>query len=165
MLWLSKAEVGTPSDSAVAVSRDFAAPRALVYRAFTRPELVSRWLLGPPGWTMPVCEIDLKVGGKYRYRWRNKENGTEFGFVGKFSAIEPEQALHTIEGFEDGPTPAEAKITTSFSDNGDGTRVTYLMDFGSKDARDAAVATGMTDGMELSFKLLDGVLPEMVAGR
>lgn len=160
MLWLSKAEVSTPSDSEVAVTRDFAAPRALVYLAFTKPELVSRWLLGPPGWTMPVCEIDLKVGGKYRYRWRN-QSGDEFGFAGTFDRIEPETALDTTERFEDGPTPGESKVTTSFSDSGDGTRVAYLMDFGSKEARDAAVATGMTDGMEMSFKLLDKVLPEM----
>jgi len=155
------AEVTLPTDTQVAVVRDFAAPRSLVYLAFTKPELVSRWLLGPPGWSMPVCEIDLKVGGKYRYRWRNKESGDEFGFSGIFSGIEPERSLHTIERFEDGPTPAESKITTSFSDNGGGTRVTYLMDFGTKEARAAAVATGMTDGMEMSFRLLDKVLLEL----
>ena len=159
----NEAEVTTPSDSEIMVSREFDAPRSLVYLAFTKPELVKRWLLGPPGWTMPVCEIDLKVGGKYRYRWKNDAGDQEFGFAGTFDAIDPEARLVTTERMEGGPADAKARIETSFTDLGQKTRVVYVMDFGTKAARDAAAATGMTDGMELSFKLLDKLLGEKAA--
>ena len=74
----ARIEVTTPSEREIVTRRTFNAPRELVFRAHTEPELVKRWLLGPPGWTMPVCRIDLKVGGKYRYVWRSEENGSEF---------------------------------------------------------------------------------------
>ncbi len=80
---LSKAQVTLPSDHEVEVTRQFAAPRALVYEAYTTPSLVQRWLLGPPGWTMPVCTMDVRVGGKFRWRWRNDQDGKEFGFHGR----------------------------------------------------------------------------------
>ena len=156
----NKVVVTAPSDSEVVVSREFDAPRQLVYLAFTKRELVQKWLLGPPGWTMPVCEIDLRVGGKYHYRWRSEAEKQEFGFVGTFQKIEPNIMLETIEAPEGIPAPGKAKVTTAFSDVGQKTRVVYVMDFGTKEARDAAVATGMTDGMEMSFKLLDKLLAE-----
>lgn len=71
-------KVTTPTDREIAMTRVFAAPRRLVFDALTKPELVKQWLLGPPGWTMPVCEIDLRVGGAYRFVWRGP-NGTEMG--------------------------------------------------------------------------------------
>ena len=156
----NRVQVTVPSDTEIIVSRDFDAPRALVYLAFTKPELVKRWLLGPPGWSMPICEIDLRVGGKYRYRWKSDAGDQEFGFVGTFNGIDPEIRLNTIERMEGAPDNNKALIETSFTDLGSRTRVVYVMDFGTKAARDAAVATGMTDGMETSFKLLDTVLAE-----
>ena len=161
----ASAEVTLPTDSQIQVVRDFAAPRTLVFRAFTRPEMIRRWLLGPPGWTMPVCEIDLKVGGKYRYRWKNDAGNQEFGFAGTFDAIDPEARLVTTERMEGAPADAKARIETSFTDLGQKTRVVYVMDFGTKAARDAAAATGMTDGMETSFKLLDNLLTEPASQR
>ena len=160
---LNKVEVTTPSDSEIVVSRDFDAPRSLVYLAFTKSELVKRWLLGPPGWTMPVCEIDLRVGGKYRYHWKSDAGDQEFGFVGTFDEIDPEIRLNTTERMEGAPDDNKALIETSFTDLGSRTRVVYVMDFGTKAARDAAAATGMTDGMETSFKLLDRLLAETPA--
>ena len=159
----NKVEVTTPSDSEIVVSREFDAPRTLVYLAFTKPELVQKWLLGPPGWTMPICEIDLRVGGKYHYRWRSESEKQEFGFVGTFQKIDPNVRLETIEEPEGIPTPGKASISTSFTDVGQKTRVVYVMDFGTKAARDAAVATGMTDGMEMSFKLLDKLVGSLLA--
>jgi uncharacterized protein YndB with AHSA1/START domain len=152
------AEVTLPNDTTIRVERYFEAPRPLVYRAFTRPELVSRWLLGPPGWTMPICTIDLRPGGEYHYRWHNAAEGQSFGARGTFEAIDAEQRLLTREHFEDMGPPGEARIETRFADNSGGTRVIYLIDAGSREARDAALETGMTDGMEMSFKALDGVL-------
>ena len=160
----NKAEVTAPSDTTIAVARDFDAPRSLVFLAFTKPELVRRWLLGPPGWTMPVCEIDLRVGGKYRYRWRSDAGDKQFGFTGIFTRIEPDTTLNHSERFEEAPDEGEAQIETSFRDRGSKTRVTYLMTFASKAARDAAAATGMTDGMEMSFRGLDKLLAAQAAG-
>jgi uncharacterized protein YndB with AHSA1/START domain len=85
---IDRAEVTQPSDREVQVRRSFKAPQTLVYRAYTEPELVQQWLLGPPGWSMPVCEMDVRVGGRYRWRWRNNEDGAEFGFSGTFREVQ-----------------------------------------------------------------------------
>ena len=85
-------KVSTPTDREIEVERDFNAPRQLVFDAFTKPELVRRWLLGPDGWTMPVCEIDLRVGGAYRYVWRKESTGKEMGMGGVFrEVVRPEK--------------------------------------------------------------------------
>ncbi len=161
----NKAEVSMPSDREVKVTRSFKAPRALVYRAYTEPALLQRWLLGPPGWAMPVCEMDVRVGGSYRWRWRSNEDRTEFGFSGVFREVEPGKKLVHSERYDSGTTGVgesggEALVTVVFEEQNGLTTVTSLMDFGSKEARDAAVATGMTDGMEQSYQLLDKLLHE-----
>jgi uncharacterized protein YndB with AHSA1/START domain len=161
-----KAQVTMPSDREVAVTRSFKAPRALVFRAYTEPELVRRWMLGPPGWSMPVCEMDVRVGGSYRWRWRSDTDGKEFGFLGTFREVQPPSRLVHIEGYDPGtlgdgyPSGSEALVTTTFAEEGGITTMTAVIDFGSKEARDAAVKTGMTDGMEQSYQLLDRVLQE-----
>ena len=158
------ADVKLTSDTEIMVTRDFDAPRNLVYLAFTKPELVKRWLLGPPGWSMPVCEIDLKVGGQYHYRWRNDASGNEFGLRGTFERIERDKTLDSREAFEDTGPAGEAKVETSFVDHGQGTRVVYLIISKSKEQRDAGLASGMTDGMEMSFKSLDKLIGEGALG-
>jgi uncharacterized protein YndB with AHSA1/START domain len=158
-----KAQVTLPSDREVKVMRSFKAPRALVYRAYTEPGLVQRWLLGPPGWTMPVCEMDVRVGGRYRWRWRSEDGGNEFGFSGTFREVEPEKRLVHNERYDAGTSDdsmGDAIVTVTFVEEGGVTMVTTLIDFGSKDARDGAMATGMTDGMEQSYQLLDRLLAE-----
>ena len=162
---MEKAQVTTPSDREVKVTRSFRAPRALVYRAYTEPQLVKRWLPGLPGWTMPVCEMDVRVGGNYRWRWRSDEGTQEFGFSGTFREVQPASRLVHTEAYEPGTVgggyPAEpAIVTVSFTEEAGVTTVTTLIDFGSKDARDAAVATGMTDGMEQSYQALDSLLAQ-----
>ncbi len=86
-------KVSTPSDREIQVTRDFDAPRRLVFDAFTKPELVRRWLLGPPGWTMPLCEIDLRVGGDYRYVWRFEKDGSHMAVGGVFREVIPLERL------------------------------------------------------------------------
>lgn len=155
--------VTTPNDLEVVTVRAFAAPRTLVFEAHTKPELVKRWLLGPPGWTMPVCEIDLRVGGKLRYVWKTEGDGSSFGMTGVFKEIVvPERLVHT-EFFSDNWTGGEALITTTFTEKGGKTTVTITMRFASKEARDGAVATGMTDGMESSYQMLEEVLKSTAA--
>jgi uncharacterized protein YndB with AHSA1/START domain len=163
---IDKAQVTLPSDREVQVARSFRAPRALVYRAYTEPELVRRWMLGPPGWSMPVCEMDVQVGGRYRWRWKSDEDGSEFGFVGTFREVQPPSKLVHTEGFDPGtvggsyPTGEEAIVTVTFTEDDGVTTVVSLVDFGSKEARDGALKTGMTDGMEQSYQLLDRLLAE-----
>jgi uncharacterized protein YndB with AHSA1/START domain len=157
--------VSTPSDREVQVVRSFDAPRALVYRAYTEPKLMQRWLLGSPGWIMPVCEMDVRVGGKYRWRWRSSEHGTEFGFSGEFFEVEPATRLVHSQIFDPGSAnpgapPGESLITITFQEQGGLTSVTTLIKFDSKEACAGAVASGMTDGMERSYQLLDASLAE-----
>jgi uncharacterized protein YndB with AHSA1/START domain len=163
---IDKAQVTLPSDREVKVTRSFKAPRALVYQAYTQPELVRRWLLGPPGWSMPVCEMDVRVGGKYQWRWRNDQDGSEFGFSGTFREVQPPSKLVHSEAYEPGTVGGsfpgnDALVTVTFTEEGGITTLTSLIDFGSKEARDGAIATGMTDGMEQSYQLLDRLLGEL----
>jgi uncharacterized protein YndB with AHSA1/START domain len=157
-----EAQVSQPSDREVKIVRSFKAPRDLVYKAYTTPELVKRWLLGPPGWTMPVCEMDVRVGGKFRFRWRSNEGGKEFGFHGEFKEVEAPAKLVQSEYFDPGDLGGDmgegALVRVAFTEDSGITIVTTIIDFGSKRARDAAIATGMTHGYEQSYQLLDGVL-------
>jgi uncharacterized protein YndB with AHSA1/START domain len=165
---IDKAQVILPSEREVKVTRSFKAPRALVYRAYTEPALLQRWMLGPPGWSMPVCEMDVRVGGRFRWRWRSKEDGSEFGFSGTFREVQPASKLVHTEAYDPGTLAEsfpgnEAIVAVAFVEDAGVTTVTTLMDYGSKEARDAAVASGMTDGMEQSYQLLDGLLGEQAA--
>lgn len=162
---MDKAQVSTPSDREVKVTRAFKAPRALVFRAYSEPELVQRWMLGPPGWTMPVCEMDLRVGGTFRWRWRSDDGQQEFGFHGVFREVDAGRKVVHTEVYDPGTTGAgmgggEALVTVTFDEGKGVTTVTTVIDFGSKEARDAAVSTGMTDGMEQSYQSLDRILAE-----
>ena len=163
---IDKAQVTLPSDREVQVTRSFRAPRALVFRAYTEPALVRRWMLVPPGWSMPICDMDVRAGGSYRWRWQSDSDGKEFGFFGTFREVQaPSRIVHT-EAYDPGtvgdgsPTGNEALITTTFTEEAGVTTVITMMDFGSKDVRDAAVKTGMTDGMEQGYQLLDRLLQE-----
>ena len=154
-------EVTLPSDREVRVARTFNAPRTLVWDAHTKPELVKKWMLGPPGWTMPVCEMDVRVGGKYRWRWRSEEDGKEFGFHGTFIQVKAPSRIAHDEYYDPGdvggamPSNDPAHITLELSETGGVTTNVNVMRVASKEARDGAVSTGMTDGMEMGYARLD----------
>jgi uncharacterized protein YndB with AHSA1/START domain len=153
-----KLELTTPSDREVRMTRSFDAPRALVFDAFTKPELVRRWLLGPDGWSMPVCEIDLRVGGAYHYLWRNDEGTREFGVRGTYREIaRPERILHT-ERFEGELDSGEAQVTTTFAEIAGTTVVTMTIDYGSREVRDIALESGMDRGVAASYDRLASIL-------
>jgi uncharacterized protein YndB with AHSA1/START domain len=112
---------------------------------------------------MPVCEMDVRVGGRYRWRWRSDQDGSEFGFSGTFREVQPPSKIVHTEAYDPGTVgdahpQNDALVTVTFAEAGGITTVTTLIDFGSKEARDGAVATGMTDGMEQSYQLLDALL-------
>ncbi|HEX6925376.1 MAG TPA: SRPBCC family protein [Longimicrobiaceae bacterium] len=159
------AVVTLPSDMEVRVARSFHAPRTLVWQAHTVPELMRRWL-GYPGWSMPVCEMDVRPGGKFRWRWRSDENGQEFGFFGTFAEVHEPEKLSYDQYYDPGDfalpegnmsADQPTRIRSTFSEKDGVTTLVTVMAYGSKEARDAAVSTGMTDGMELSYQRLDAL--------
>ena len=156
MMYPDSFKMTTPSDREIQVTRVFDAPRGLVFEAFTKPELVKRWLLGPPGWSMPVCEIDLRVGGAYRYLWQNDSDGREMGLNGIFREIVRPKLLVATEN----PTwhASEALDTTTFVEEGDGTRMTITVLYESIQVRDAALKSGMDRGMAMSYDRLEAMM-------
>jgi uncharacterized protein YndB with AHSA1/START domain len=162
------AEVTLPSDREVRVTRQFNAPRQLVWDAHTKPSLIQQWMLGPPGWSMPVCEMDVRPGGKYKWRWKSDEDGKEFGFHGSFEVVNAPAKLSHDEYYDPGdiggdmPTNEPAHIVTEFREAGGVTTLVTTMRFASKESRDGAVATGMTDGMEKGYARLDDMFKQAV---
>jgi uncharacterized protein YndB with AHSA1/START domain len=159
-----KLTLTTPSDREVLITRVFDAPRALVYECHTKPELVRRWLLGPPGWSMPVCEIDFRVGGKYAYRWRNDESGHEFGLAGVYREIvAPERIVHT-ELFDGAEMGGELLETTVFTEKAGRTTLTSTILLGSREARDEMLKSGMEGGLGQSYDRLQDLMSSLPAG-
>ena len=160
---MKPAEVSTPSDQEVLIKRSFDAPADLVWQAYTEASLMRRWLTAMPGWSMPVCEMTTDVGGKYRWRWRDDANGVEFGFTGEMLEVAPHSKIVHTQEYDPGTMGGSmgdgaSIITVTFNETDGITKVATLIKFASKADRDAAVSTGMTDGMEMSYKQLDGVL-------
>jgi uncharacterized protein YndB with AHSA1/START domain len=151
-------KLSTPSDREIAIERDFNAPRTLVFDAFTKPELVRQWLLGPDGWTMPVCQIDLRVGGAYRYVWRKDSAGIEMGMGGVFREVTTPKKLVATEKFDDAWYPGEAIDTTVFEERGEITKMKLTVLYESKEARDTASRSGMEHGMVAGYNRLEEVL-------
>src|SRR3979490_2736312 len=152
--------VTTPSDREIAMTRVFNAPRKLVFDAWTKPELVRRWLLGPPGWTMPVCEIDLKVGGAYRFEWLGQD-GTRMGMGGVYREIVfPERIVNT-QLFDQDWTGGEALGTLLLTEQGGKTTLTNAMLSLSREARHGALRARMAEGVEAGYARLDELLPSM----
>jgi uncharacterized protein YndB with AHSA1/START domain len=163
MMYPDSFKVSTPSDREIEVTRVFDAPRALVFEAFTNPELVRRWLLGPPGWSMPVCEIDLKVGGEYRYLWRQESDGSEMGMGGVFREIVAPKLLVATERFDESWYPGDALDTTTFVEEGNATRITITVLYESMEARDTARKSGMERGMAMSYDRVEELLSTIPA--
>ena len=163
---MKPAEASLPSDTEVLVKRSFDAPVEMVWRAYMDPDLMRRWCGSTPGWSMPVCEMDMHVGGHYRWRWRNNEDGREFGFTGEVLEVVPHARLVHTQLFDPGDMGvsmgSEPSIITITFQEADGiTNVATLIKYASKTDRDEAFATGMTDGMEMNYTRLDGMLAEV----
>jgi uncharacterized protein YndB with AHSA1/START domain len=154
---MSKMTLKTEGDRYVVVTRRFAAPPQLVYRAHTEPALVQKWLLGPEGWTMPVCINEAKPRGKIRYEWSDGK-GRGFYLTGEYLELVPYSNIVHIERmhFPD-PTP-DNHIETRFDADGTGTIVTMRMTLPNEQARAAMLATGMEHGMEASYIRLEKML-------
>lgn len=147
-------QLRTEGDTHVIVTRKFAAPPEAVYRAHTEAELVQKWVLGPPGWTMPVCVNEARPGGKIRYEWTNGEGGG-FYLTGEYVELVPHTKLVHIERMHlPDPTP-DNHIVTTFTPDGKGTLLTMQMTLPDAATRAAMLATGMEHGMEISYQRLE----------
>jgi uncharacterized protein YndB with AHSA1/START domain len=147
----------------IVMTRTFDARRKLVFDAFTKPELLNRWLLGPPGWTMPVCEINLKVGGTYRYVWRNAD-GKEMGMGGVYREIAVPERVVATEKFDEAWYPGEALCTLVLVEQAGKTTVTQTMLYESREARDAILKSGMEKGVAASYDRLEELLARGESG-
>ena len=149
----------TPSDREVVITRVVSAPRRVVFEAFTNTRHVPNWLIGPEGWTMPVCEIDLRPGGTWRYVYR-KNDGSEMTMQGSYREVVPPERLVSTESW--GPEWPETVNTMVLTETGGLTTITITARYPSKEARDAALKTGMKSGMDQSFARLDSMLKSLV---
>jgi len=145
----------TPSDREIAATRVFDAPRRLVYEAHTNPKHLPNWMLGPEGWTMPVCEIDLRPGGAWHFVWR-KADGSEMAMRGTYKEVVPPEKLVTTESW--GADWPETINTLTLTEKDGKTILTQTILYPSKEARDAALKTGMKQGMNVSFDRLAAYL-------
>lgn len=143
-------------DREIVMTRIFNAPRQLVFDAHTKPELVQRWLLGPDGWTMPICEIDARAGGSYRWVW--KKNDVEMGVRGTFREVTPPSRIVHTEKFDEAWYPGEAVITTDFREQNGKTTMTVTMQYVSREARDAVLKSPMESGVARSYDRLEELL-------
>jgi uncharacterized protein YndB with AHSA1/START domain len=150
----STATVTLPADTQILITRRFAAPRHLVYRAWTTPELIRRWWHANRGEVTDI-EVDLRVGGRWRYVMV-AEGGFEVAFHGEYSEIVPDTKLVTTEIYEGAPEHP-ALTTATFADDGDGTLVTLLVEHTSQAGRDAQINSGMEDGLQDALNLLEQV--------
>ena len=156
----NSATVTLPTDEQILVVREFDAPRELVYRAYTEPELVKRWWPGKRG-EMTTAEIDLRVGGAWRYVMI-AEGGFEVAFHGEFREIVPNERLVNTEVYEGAPPGTEpALVTVELAEDGGRTRLQMLMELEDRETRDAIIESGMEGGLQEGLDLLEQIAVEL----
>jgi uncharacterized protein YndB with AHSA1/START domain len=152
-----KLQITTPSDREIAMTRAFDAPRDMVFDAWTKPELIKRWLGVFGGWKFVVCEVDLKVGGKYRYVWRGP-GGEDLAKGGVYREIVRPERLVCTEKFDEPWYPGDAVDTTVFVEKSGKTTVTTTVLYASREARDGVLKSPMEGGVAQSYDKLAEML-------
>jgi uncharacterized protein YndB with AHSA1/START domain len=150
--------VAAVGDQDIEIQRSFHAPRRLVFDAWTKPELVKRWLGVRAGWTFAVCEIDLRVGGAYRFVWRQEAKGLEMGMGGIYKEVVIPARTVCTEMFDDAWYAGAAIVTTVFVDRQNETTVTMTIRYESREAREGVMKSGMQAGVQQSFDSLAELL-------
>lgn len=154
---MTRLTLKTEGDRHVVVTRHFAAPPEAVYRAHTDPNLIQKWMLGPEGWSMPVCINEARPGGKIRFEWAHPNQGT-FSLTGEYVELQPFTKIVHIERMHlPDPTP-DNHVETRFEPDGSGTMMTMRMTLPDEKTRAAMLATGMEGGMETSYARLENLL-------
>jgi uncharacterized protein YndB with AHSA1/START domain len=154
---MTKMTLKTEGDRHVVVTRRFAAPPEAVYRAHTEAKLIQKWLLGPDGWTMPVCINEARPGGKIRYEWTNSTGGG-FYVTGEYVELEPYSRIVHVERMHLPNATPDNRVETRFDPDGTGTLMTLRMTLPDAETRAAMLATGMEHGMEASYVRLEGMI-------
>lgn len=154
---VGKLQVSTPSDREIAMTRVFDAPRSMVFDAWTKPELLTRWLGVRGGWTFAICQVDLRVGGSYRFVWRGP-NGAEMGMGGVYREVMPPDRLVATEKFDESWYEGEALDTTTFVERDGKTTATTTVRYASREVRDGVLKSPMERGVAESYDKLDEVL-------
>ncbi|MBX3475459.1 MAG: SRPBCC family protein [Planctomycetes bacterium] len=140
------------------ITREFNAPRKLVFDAYTKPELIRRWLTGMDGWSFDVCEVDLRVGGKYRWVWKRDSDGFLMGMGGVYREISPPARLVCTEKFDQAWYPGEAICTLTLVERSGRTTLTQTMTYESPEALKAVLDSPMESGLKAGMDRLEGVL-------
>ncbi|MEP7042353.1 MAG: SRPBCC family protein [Dokdonella sp.] len=153
-------QISTPSDREIAMTRSFDAPRTLVFEAWTKPELLKRWLGVHNGWSLAICEIDLNVGGRYRYVWRGLD-GIEMGMGGVYREIVVPERIVGTERFDQAWYPGEGVGTVTLVETGGRTTLTQTLLYESREARDAVLRSPMEKGVALAYDKLDEILASL----
>jgi uncharacterized protein YndB with AHSA1/START domain len=154
---MSKMTLKTEGDKHVVVTRHFAASPEAVYRAHTEPKLIQKWMLGPEGWTMPVCLSEARPGGKIRYEWADGKGGG-FYLTGEYLELVPYSRIVHVERMHLPDTTPDNHVETKFEQNGTGTLMTMRMTLPNAETRAAMLASGMEHGMEASYARLESII-------
>ena len=161
---MNRMTLTTEGDLHVIVTRRFAASPEMVYRAHTEPELIKQWMLGPEGWTMPVCINEAEPGGRIRFEWTNGKDQSFFLTGENIEMVPFSRLVHVERMHLPDPTP-DNHVETRFEADGDGTLMTMRMTLPDSETRAAMLATGMEQGMEASYVRLDAIVQETTARR
>jgi uncharacterized protein YndB with AHSA1/START domain len=151
--------ITTPTDCDIVMTRTFRAPRNLVFEALTTPALLKQWLLGPPGWEMVICEVDLRVGGAYRYAWRRESTGKTMAMGGLFQEVVAPERLVATERFDDPWYPGVGLSTTVLEELDGVTTLSNTVRYESRATRDTVLQSGMESGVSVSYDRLEALLP------
>ena len=154
---MTKLVLKTEGDTHVIATRHFAAAPEAVYRAHIEPKLIQKWMIGPDGWTMPVCINEAKPGGKIRYEWSNGKGGG-FYLTGEFIELVPFSRLVHVERMHMPEATPDNHVETTFEPDGTGTLLTMRMTLPDANVRAAMLASGMEHGMEASYARLEGMI-------
>ncbi|HET8774170.1 MAG TPA: SRPBCC family protein [Thermoanaerobaculia bacterium] len=155
---VGKLEITLPSDREIAMTRAFNAPRAMVFHAWTTPELVRRWMGAFAGWTMPVCDIDLRVGGTYRFLWRNTDTEMEMGMGGVYREIVVPERIVATEKYDDAWYEGDAVVAVTLTEEDGRTTLVETVTYASKEVRDAVLQSPMETGVAAGFDRLEEIL-------
>jgi uncharacterized protein YndB with AHSA1/START domain len=155
-------QVTTPTEREIVMTRIFASPRTAVFDALTRPDLLKCWCYGPDGWSMVDCEVDLRVGGTYRFVLRGTD-GTRMGLGGVYREVVPPERIVNTELFDQDWTGGESVATTVLEEEGGKTTLTSTVRYSSKEARDGALKSGMLRGVGASYDRLEELLVSAAA--
>jgi uncharacterized protein YndB with AHSA1/START domain len=151
-------KITAQGDRELVMTRSFNASPKLVFDAYTKPELIKRWLGARNGWSFAVCEVDLRVGGKYRWVWEKTDKSMSMGMGGVYREIERAHKLVCTEKFDDPWYPGEAMVTVTFIENSGRTTLSQTMLYESKAARDAVLESPMEEGVAESYNQLEELL-------